>query len=89
MPPKFIKPFLWSADFNKLDLQKDSDRVILNLLNSGTKKATDWLFVYYPKKKIKKTIINYGAKGELSAKSLNFWTLVLKINPRQLIKTRL
>ncbi|MDD5528295.1 MAG: hypothetical protein PHO56_05005 [Patescibacteria group bacterium] len=88
MPPKFIKPFLWSADFNKIDLQRDSDRIILNLLNNGTKKATDWLFNYYPEKKIKKAVINHGAKGELSAKSLNYWALVLKINPRQLAKNR-
>ena len=57
MPPKFIKPFLWSADFNKIDLQKDSNRIILSLLNNGTKKATDWLFAYYPEKKIKKTLL--------------------------------
>jgi hypothetical protein len=41
MPPKFIKPFLWSADFKKIDVQKDKDRIVLSLLNVGSKKATD------------------------------------------------
>ena len=88
MPPKFIKPFLWSTDFSKIDLQENGDRVILSLLNNGTKKATDWLFSYYPEKKIKKAVINHGAKGELSKKSLNYWALVLKIDLRRLVKTR-
>jgi hypothetical protein len=88
MPPKFIKSFLWSADFKKIDLQRDKARIILNLLNIGTKKATDWLFDYYPKSEIKKTFINRGAKGELSAKSLNYWSLILKINPRELARNR-
>jgi hypothetical protein len=89
MPPKLIRPFLWSADFNKIDLQKDSQRIILNILNIGTKKATDWLFDFYPKKEIKKIIIDCGGKGELSPKSLNYWTLILKIDPRRINKTRL
>jgi len=31
MPPKFIKPFLWSADFNKIDLQKDTFPILVKL----------------------------------------------------------
>ncbi len=86
--PKFIKPFLWSYDFSKLDLRKDKQRIILNILNLGTKEATDWLFSYYSKPEIKNVIINHGAKGELSDKSLNYWTLILKIDKRKLIKKR-
>ena len=88
MPPKFIKPFLWSNDFKKIDLQKDKQRIILNILNIGTKKATDWLFDCYPKSEIKKIIINHGAKGELNKKSLNYWILILNINQKKLVKSR-
>jgi hypothetical protein len=88
MPPKFIKPFLWSSDFKKIDAQKDKDRIILNLLNVGSKKATDWLFSYYPKKEIKKVFVNRAGKGELNKKSLNYWALVLKVEQKSLIKTR-
>lgn len=88
MLPKSIQPFLWFSDLKKIDLQKDKTRIILNVLNLGTKKATDWLFGYYPKSEIKKVVKNYGAKGELSPKSLNYWTFILDIKQSQLIKTR-
>ena len=88
MPPKVIQPFLWFSDLNKINLKDDKDRIILNVLNIGTKKATDWLFDFYGKPTIKKTVINLGGKGELSDKSLNYWTLVLKIDSKKIIKTR-
>ncbi len=85
MLPKFIKVFLWFNDFEKLDAQRDKQRIILNI---GSKKATDWLFDYYPKEEIKKVIINSGAKGELSDKSLNYWTLFLNIDQKKIVKSR-
>ncbi|MFH1413141.1 MAG: hypothetical protein ABIG10_03915 [bacterium] len=88
MLPKFIKPFFWSYDFKHLDPEKNKTRIILNILNLGTKKATDWLFDFYQKREIKKVVINYGTKGELSDKSLNYWMLILNINPKKLIKSR-
>jgi len=88
MPPKFISPFLWFNDLKKIDLERDKNRIILNVLNLGDKKATDWLFDFYSKKEIKKTLVDYGAKGELSDKSLNYWTLVLKINRQKLALSR-
>jgi hypothetical protein len=88
MPPKFIKPFLWSADFKKIDTEKDRDRIILSLLNVGSRKATKWLFSYYPKKEIKKVFTERAGKGELNKKSLNYWSIILKIKPKNLVKTR-
>lgn len=86
--PKFIKPFFWSNDLSKVDLKKDKQRIILNILNLGAKKATDWLFESYSKSEIKKIIIKHGAKGELSDKSLNYWTLILDIDKRKILKSR-
>jgi len=86
MLPQFIKPFLWS--YEKIDLKKDKTRIILNLLNYGTQKATDWLFDTYSKSDIKEVIIEYGAKGELDKKSLNYWALVLNIDKKKLLKSR-
>jgi hypothetical protein len=88
MMPEYIKPFLWSYDTDKIDLIRDKQRIILNVLNLGTKQATDWLFLNYPKEEIKKVVKDSGAKGELSAKSLNYWILLLKIKERELQKTR-
>jgi len=73
-----IRPFLWSYDPKKIDLKRDKKRVILNALNLGDKPATDWLFKKYTKTEIKNVLKKYG-KGELSPKSWNYWTLVLKV----------
>jgi hypothetical protein len=89
MIPEVIKPFLWSNDLEKVDLQRDKSRIILNVLNLGTKAATDWLFGFYSRSEIVKTVLECGAKGELNEKSLNYWTLILDIDPKKLIKTRL
>lgn len=88
MPPKIIQPFLWYSDLKKIDLNKDKTRIILNVLNIGTKPATDWLFGFYGRAEIKKAVINYGAKGELSPKSLNYWALLLNINRDKIITSR-
>jgi hypothetical protein len=89
MVPEVIKPFLWSNDLEKVDLQRDKNRIILNVLNLGTKAATDWLFGFYPRSEIIETILERGAKGELNDKSLNYWTLILDIDPKKLNRIRL
>ena len=38
--PQYIKPFLWSYDINNLNKEIDKKRIITNVLNYGTKKAT-------------------------------------------------
>ncbi len=89
MLPKIIQPFLWFSDLKKIDLKKDKTRIILNVLNIGTKPATDWLFDFYGRPEIKKTVISYGAKGELSPKSLNYWALLLKVDRNKITASRL
>jgi hypothetical protein len=89
MPPKIIRPFLWFNDLKKIDLEKDKNRIILNVLNIGTKKATDWLFNFYGRPTVKKIVINYGAKGELSPKALNYWIILLNIDRRKINTSRL
>jgi len=86
--PKFIHPYLWFNDLDKMDLRKNKERIIINVLNFGSRKATNWLFDIYTLEEIKKVVINYGAKGELSNKSLNYWCLVLKIDLEKLSHNR-
>ncbi len=76
---------MWSYDVDKLDLQQNKKRIITNVLNLGTVKATNWLFKTYSKQEIKEVIIN-PLPGEWSKKSLNFWGLVLDVNPGQTIR---
>ena len=89
MLPQFLEHYFWFNDIAKLDLQKNKDRVILQILNFGDRKATDWLFSWYSPATITQTITNYGAKGELNEKSLNYWTLLMNIDQTTLRRTRL
>ena len=74
MIPKFVQPFLWSYDVNTLDLTRDKRRVITQVLNLGTKEATDWLFKAYTKKDIKDCLVD-PLPGEWNNKSIIFWSL--------------
>lgn len=85
MVPQFLKPFLWSYDTKKLDAKRDKVRIITNILNYGTEKATNWLFKTYDKKVIIDVLKN-PKPGEWDEKSLNFWSCVFKIKSGKLKK---
>ncbi|MCX6712843.1 MAG: hypothetical protein NTY66_01395 [Candidatus Vogelbacteria bacterium] len=77
--PPFVKPFLWSYDVENLD-EKDKKRVITNVLNLGTKEATDWLLAEFDREEINEAIKN-PYRGEWDKKSLNFWSLIFDVRP--------
>ena len=83
-----IRPFLWFSNLKEIDVKKDKIRIILNVLDNGTQKAVKWLFKSYPEKEIRDAIINYGAKGQLSKKSLNYWRLILDIDSEDIVQSR-
>lgn len=74
--PEFVKPFLWSYDVDKLKKDEDKLRIITNVLNFGTKKATDWLFRTFNRNDIKEAV-EHPFSGEWNKRSLNFWSLIL------------
>lgn len=78
--PDIFRPFLWSYDCDGLDLKKNKKRIILNLLNLGTKEATDLMKKIYSEKEIKEVIKNSSA-SEWNKKSLNFWGLIFETVP--------
>lgn len=82
MIPKFVQPFLWSYDISVLDIARDKRRIITNVLNFGTKKATDWLFERYTKKDVKDCLIN-PLPGEWNKKSIAFWSFIMDVKPGQ------
>lgn len=88
MIPQYIRKFLWSCDWKKMDLSKNKERIILNILNIGDIKAAKWLFKTYSKPVIKKVLIDHGAHGELNDKSLNYWTFILDVDQTKLSKSR-
>jgi hypothetical protein len=79
---KQFKPFLWSYDIDKLDIEKDKRRIITNILNLGTKEACDSLFAIYSKEDIKNVLAN-PLPGEWSNKSLNYWSIIFNIKAKK------
>jgi len=78
-----FKPFLWSYDIKKIDLEKNKDRIITNVLNLGTKEATDLLFKVYKRKDITK-MVACPMPGEWSKKSLNYWSIIFDLDFKEL-----
>jgi len=79
--PESVSRCLWSYDISKLDLKRDSVRIITNVLNYGSQDATDWVRSLYTKEEIK-TIIATPRPGEWNKKSLNYWALMFEVNPK-------
>ena len=73
--PEFVRPFLWSYDISKLDVDKDKKRIITNILNYGTKQATDWLFSVFSKTDIL-SAVQHPLAGEWNKKSLHYWSFI-------------
>lgn len=75
-------PFLWSYDISKMDPERHKKRIITNVLNWGTKEATDKLMEIYSREDIKETIKN-PLPGEWSGKSLNYWSIIFNVHPKR------
>ncbi len=74
--PASFKPYLWSYDFEKLDIERNKETIILNILYYGN--FSDWkkLFQIYSEKQIKQ-IYKTSKKDSWNKKSVNFWNLKL------------
>lgn len=78
--PSYVKPFLWSYDIKKMDIKKDKKRILTNILNLGTKKASKWALSTYSKREIK-NVLRHPLPGEWNDKSLNFWSMLFNVTP--------
>lgn len=80
--PKSVAAALWSYDLKQLNLQNDAQKIITNILNYGSLPAIEWLFSIYPRSKIVEVIKN-PRPGEWNDKSLNFWSTVFNVTPKE------
>ena len=60
--PRFLKAYFWSVKFDELDLDKDKDYIIHQILAYGDLKAIKWLFKVYNKKEIKNSFLKKPSK---------------------------
>lgn len=78
--PQAVVATLWSYDTTKMDIEKDKERIITNVLNYGTDEANQWLFQTYSRVAIEK-VAKHPRPGEWNKKSLNFWSVVFNSTP--------
>lgn len=84
--PKFLQPYLASYDLLKLDIGRDKDILITEILNKGDGKALLWLSKTYSKKEIKK-VISSPIRGLWMRSVLDYWTKILGVDlPREKFK---
>ena len=79
--PESVKNVLWSYDVNKIDFVLHKKLIISQVLNFGTKDATDWLFRTYNLEEIRRTAEQIPI-GQWDRKSLALWMLYLGIKPK-------
>lgn len=76
--PQSVKAVLWSYDSNKIDFVMHKKLIITQVLNFGSKDATDWLFRTYSKDEITQVASSIPL-GQWDEKSLALWSLYLGI----------
>jgi len=76
--PQKMKWLFWSYDIKSLNLKRDKDYIITQVLNYGTWEDLKLLYRLYPEKEIKKIIKN-PRRGVWFKKVLNFWTTIFNI----------
>jgi hypothetical protein len=85
--PKSLQWLFWSYKIESLDLKRDKDYIISQVLNYGTEKELKWLFKVYPEKEIKEVIKN-PRRGVWFKKVLNFWTKIYNIKLKKKVFER-
>lgn len=81
MIPKYLKPFLWSYNFNNLDVMRDRRLIIAQLLNYGDVNAVRWVIKQYGVDEVRQ-IANTIPVKQWDNKSLAYWKLILDIKPQ-------
>jgi len=78
--PQSVRATLWSYNQDEIDVETHKNLIISQVLNYGSKEATDWLFGTYSKEEITQ-VAALIPLGQWDEKSLALWSLYLGINP--------
>ncbi len=80
--PEFLKVYLWSANSDNLEKEKNKSYIIFQLLEFGDKEAVRWVFEKYSIDEIANVL---KSRRGFSQKTVNFWSLILKIPKSEMI----
>ena len=83
--PDNIKRFFWDINGANFDLANNRRFVVERLLELGDDFASNWLFANYSKTEITDIL---KCSTRLSAKSANFWGLILDIPNQEILCLR-
>ncbi len=75
--PQNIAPCLWSYNIDNLDLKKDKETIITQVLNYGDAGRIKWLYSVYSEEDIRKVVLS-PRRGMWFPKVINFWETMLK-----------
>ncbi|KKP46512.1 MAG: hypothetical protein UR39_C0010G0023 [Candidatus Woesebacteria bacterium GW2011_GWA1_33_30] len=82
--PKFLQTYLASYDLSKMDIQRDKDIIITEILNKGDGKALDWLVKSYKRNEIKE-IVSKPVRGSWMRSVLDYWIKVFDLDIPKLV----
>jgi hypothetical protein len=80
--PKFLKPYFWDVDFQKLNSRDNKYFILEKILEYGDKKDVKWAFNNFSKNDIKEVVLSSRC---LSLKTANFWGLFLNLNKKDIL----
>jgi hypothetical protein len=80
--PAFLQPFLWSYDIKGLDIARDKQLIVKQLLDYGDARAVAWLRATYSTQEIQRAI-TLSASSDWSVKSLALWSQVFDTVPQK------
>ena len=76
MVPRNLQAVLWSMSVNKLDLERNKNYIIHQILAYGRWEDIEWLFGVYKKEQIKEVFVKQPAK-DYSPAGLKFVSKIL------------
>ena len=76
--PSYISRCLPSYKISRLNLEKDKNLIITQVLNYGDWRGIKWLYKIYSEKDIKE-VVNRPCRGLWFKKVLNFWLTIFNI----------
>lgn len=76
--PRGVARCLWSYEPTSIDLRRDRELIVTQVLNHGDWREVRWLFKTYPEEEIR-TVVAHPRRGLWFKRVLNFWCLILKV----------
>ncbi|MFZ4580416.1 MAG: DUF6922 domain-containing protein [Myxococcota bacterium] len=70
---------LWDVDEASISLEEHAEFLIGRVLASGSLAQVDWLRKHYGDKRIRDVLVAPGGVRHLSARDVQFWSLILGI----------